>query len=38
MSEKILELKPHRGKSLRDQVMELLPDGGNLNACLTCGT
>ncbi len=38
MSEKILELKPNRGKSFRDQVMALLPDGGNLNACLTCGT
>jgi Fe-S oxidoreductase len=38
MSEKILELKPGREKSLRERVMTMLPDGGNLNACLTCGT
>ncbi len=26
------------GKSIfKDQVMEILPEGGNLNACLTCG-
>ena len=26
------------GKSLfKDKVMDLLPDGGNLNLCLTCG-
>lgn len=34
----ILEIKPHREKTFRERVMELLPAGGNLNACLTCGT
>jgi len=38
MAEKILALKHAPGKSFRERVMEMLPDGGNLNACLTCGT
>lgn len=32
-------LKPHHepGRTFKDRVMEVLPDGGNLNLCLTCG-
>lgn len=32
-------LKPHQepGRTFKDRVMEVLPDGGNLNLCLTCG-
>jgi len=38
MSSPVIEVKP-RGKSLfKDKVMALLPEGGNLNACMTCGT
>ncbi len=38
MTERVLELKHAPEKSFRERVMEMLPDGGNLNACLTCGT
>ncbi len=38
MTEKVLELKHAPGTSFRERVMAMLPDGGNLNACLTCGT
>jgi ferredoxin len=38
MSSPVIEVKP-RGKSLfKDKVMQLLPEGGHLNACMTCGT
>ncbi len=38
MSSPVIEVKP-RGKSLfKDKVMALLPEGGNLNACMACGT
>jgi len=33
-----LVIKKKKEKSFKDIVMEKLPDGGNLNACLTCGT
>ena len=33
-----LIIKKKKEKSFKDIVMEKLPDGGNLNACLTCGT
>lgn len=38
MAEEPLVLTKREGKSFKDIVMEKLPDGGNLNACLTCGT
>uniref|UniRef100_A0A7C4RTU7 (Fe-S)-binding protein n=1 Tax=Desulfatirhabdium butyrativorans TaxID=340467 RepID=A0A7C4RTU7_9BACT len=38
MAEEPLVLTRREGKSFKDIVMEKLPDGGNLNACLTCGT
>ena len=34
---KEVRLKSKRGGTLKDKVMALLPDGGNLNLCLTCG-
>lgn len=37
MSEAILKIKGRRKKGFKEKVMALLPDGGNLNACLTCG-
>lgn len=30
-------LPKHSGPSFKDQVADLLPEGGNLNLCLTCG-
>jgi heterodisulfide reductase subunit C len=33
----IIDLEPGRQGSIKDKVMELLPEGGNLNMCLTCG-
>jgi ferredoxin len=36
MSEAI-QLGGGNGASFKDKVMELLPEGGNLNLCLTCG-
>ena len=32
-----VRLKSKQGSTFQDKVMELLPDGGNLNLCLTCG-
>ena len=32
-----VRLKSKQGISFKDKVMELLPEGGNLNLCLTCG-
>jgi ferredoxin len=37
MSEKVLELGRRKKSLFKEQVMALLPEGGNLNACLTCG-
>ena len=37
MSEVAIRLGKKRQSIFRDRVMELLPDGGNLNLCLTCG-
>ena len=37
MSSEALTLKRNKASSFKDQVMALLPEGGNLNACLTCG-
>ncbi len=37
MSETAIKLRKREKTSLFDQVKELLPDGGNLNLCLTCG-
>nr|MCU0555784.1 oxidoreductase [Desulfobacterales bacterium] len=36
MLPEVIEIKPHKG-SFIDQVKGLLPEGGNLNLCLTCG-
>ncbi len=36
-SEQIIELKRGKESKFKDKVMALLPDGGNLNLCLTCG-
>ena len=36
MSSDVIDIKPRKG-TLKDQVMALLPDGGKLNLCLTCG-
>ena len=32
-----IELEKAHGSLFKDKVMELLPEGGNLNDCLTCG-
>lgn len=37
MAEPALKLGVDKGSTLKNKVMSLLPDGGNLNACLTCG-
>ncbi len=37
MSETSVELGKNRKGKFKDMVMDMLPDGGNLNACLTCG-
>jgi len=37
MSSKVIEIKGKRQSTFKDKVMELLPEGGNLNLCLTCG-
>ncbi len=36
-SETVVEIKPGKKSTFKDKVAELLPDGGNLNLCLTCG-
>ncbi len=38
MAEEPIIIKKQKEKSFKDMVMEGLPEGGNLNACLTCGT
>ena len=37
MAEEVIKLTKKKGSSLKDKVMEILPEGGNLNLCLTCG-
>lgn len=37
MSDDTLKLPQEKGRTFKDRVMEILPDGGNLNLCLTCG-
>ena len=37
MSEIVVELGRQKKSLFKEQVMALLPEGGNLNACLTCG-
>ncbi len=37
MAEAAIKIDGGRKSVFKDKVMELLPDGGNLNACLTCG-
>ncbi len=37
MSSEVIELKAGGKSTFKDYVMGLLPDGGNLNLCLTCG-
>ena len=37
MSSEVLTIKRKEETSFKEQVMALLPEGGNLNACLTCG-
>jgi ferredoxin len=37
MSSEVLEIKGPKKSKFKDKVMALLPDGGNLNLCLTCG-
>ena len=37
MAEEAIKLGVKNKSVFKDKVMELLPEGGNLNACLTCG-
>lgn len=37
MEDTIIKIGGARKSVFKDKVMKLLPDGGNLNACLTCG-
>lgn len=37
MSDDTLNPNHEPGRTFKDRVMEVLPDGGNLNLCLTCG-
>jgi len=37
MSQETIVLGKEKRSFFKDKVMELLPEGGNLNACLTCG-
>jgi heterodisulfide reductase subunit C len=37
MAESAIELGREHKFSFKDKVMEMLPEGGNLNMCLTCG-
>ncbi len=37
MGEAAIKIGGDRKSVFKDKVMEILPDGGNLNACLTCG-
>ncbi len=37
MAAEPIVINKKKGSTFKDKVMELLPDGGNLNLCLTCG-
>jgi heterodisulfide reductase subunit C len=37
MQEEVIKLGGKKKSRFMDNVMELLPEGGNLNLCLTCG-
>jgi heterodisulfide reductase subunit C len=37
MPSEVLEIKGRSKSTFKDMVMGLLPEGGNLNLCLTCG-
>ena len=37
MTDSAVKIGGARKSAFKDKVMKLLPDGGNLNACLTCG-
>ncbi len=37
MEDTVIKIGGARKRVYKDKVMKLLPDGGNLNACLTCG-
>ena len=37
MSEEPIRIKGKRKSFFIDKVREILPDGGNLNICITCG-
>jgi len=37
MPSEIIEISGGKKSTFKDYVMDLLPDGGNLNLCLTCG-
>lgn len=37
MSSQPIEIKKNPNKTFKESVMDLLPEGGNLNLCLTCG-
>lgn len=37
MGDAVIKIGGKRKSVFKDKVMKLLPDGGNLNACLTCG-
>ena len=37
MSNEVIELGGEKKNSFMNKVMEILPDGGNLNLCLACG-
>jgi heterodisulfide reductase subunit C len=38
MSKDVIKLGGKKKSSFMNKVMEILPEGGNLNLCLTCGT
>ena len=37
MSEEAIKLSKEKKSTFKDKVMEILPEGGHLNLCLTCG-
>ncbi|VEN75168.1 CoB-CoM heterodisulfide reductase subunit D HdrD [Candidatus Desulfarcum epimagneticum] len=37
MAEEVIRIGGKKAGSFKDRVMEILPEGGNLNLCLTCG-
>ena len=37
MAEAVIKIGGKRKSVFKDKVMEILPEGGNLNSCLTCG-